>query len=94
MTVHEQQLISRTGNLVEAGVDDELFVLDVDGGNCFGFNATASDIWRMLKSPMKLGTLCDALVQSCDVDRETCLSETAALIETLAKDELVVLTPA
>jgi hypothetical protein len=34
------------------------------------------------------------LVQSCDVDRETCLADTVALIAALAKEELVVLTPA
>jgi hypothetical protein len=93
MAVDEQQLITRTGNLVEAGVDDELFVLDVDGGHCFGFNTTATEIWQALESPMTLGAVCDMLIQTRDVDRATCLTETAALINRLADEELVILTP-
>lgn len=86
-------LITRTGSLLEASFDDELFGLDVDGGHCFGFNATATEIWRTLETPMTLDALCDALMQTRDVDRATCLTETAALIETLAEDKLVTLTP-
>jgi hypothetical protein len=86
-------LITRTGALVEAGVDDELFALDVDGGHCFGFNTTATEIWRALETPKTLGELCDALMQTREIDRATCLSDTAALIETLAEEKLVALTP-
>jgi hypothetical protein len=94
MAVDEQMLIARTGTLIEAGVDDELFVLDVDGGHCFGFNTTATEIWQLLETPKTLGALCDALIQTRDVDRATCLIETSALINMLADDELVALTPA
>ncbi len=94
MAVHEQMVITRTGTVVEAAVDDEVFVLDVNGGHCFGFNATATEIWHRLETPMTLAALCDALIQTREVDRATCLTETAALIETLADEGLVVLTPA
>ncbi len=86
-------LITRTGTLVEAGVDNELFALDVDGGHCFGFNATATEIWRALETPMTLGALCDGLMQTRDVDRATCLADTEALVERLAEENLVTLTP-
>lgn len=86
-------LIARTGNLVEAGVDKELFALDVDGGNCFGFNSTATEIWRALETPMTLGALCDTLMQTRDVDHATCFADTEALIARLAEENLVALTP-
>jgi Coenzyme PQQ synthesis protein D (PqqD) len=84
-------LITRTGNLVEAGVGEELFALDIDGGNCFGFNATAAEIWRALETPLTLGQLCDALMKTRDIDRATCLADTSALIETLAEEKLLAL---
>lgn len=86
-------VITRTGALVESGVDDELFALDVDGGHCFGFNATATEIWRALERPMTLGALCAALMQTRDVDPATCLADTGALIERLVEEDLVSLTP-
>jgi hypothetical protein len=94
VVVDEQQQITRTGTLAEAGVDDELFVLDIDGGQCFGFNATATEIWHLLQTPLTLGALVDALLQTHDIDRATCLQETAALLQSLADEELVILTPA
>ena len=90
----EQQLIRRNGNVVEASVDDEIFVLDVEGGNCFGFNVTATEIWRALEKPITLGALCDMLMEVREVDRSTCLQDTFALLEVLARDELVVIAPA
>jgi hypothetical protein len=85
-------LITRTGIFVEAGADEELFALDIDGGHCFGFNATATEIWRALETPMTLDALCDVLMQKRDVDRETCITDTAALIETLVAEKLVELS--
>lgn len=89
----ERWLITRTGTLVEAGVDDEMFGLDIEGGHCFGFNSTASEIWQLLEQPHSLGALCDALLVTRDVDRPTCLADTAALVQALAEEKLVALTP-
>lgn len=86
-------LITRTADLLESGVEDELFALDIDGGQCFGFNATATEIWHRLATPMTLDALCNALMETRDVDRATCLADTAELIERLAEDKLVSLSP-
>jgi hypothetical protein len=87
-----QTIITRTSALLESGMEDELFALDVDGGNCYGFNATATEIWRLLETPMTLDALCNALRQTHDIDHATCLTDTSALVEKLAEDNLVVLT--
>lgn len=89
----DQWLISRTGTLIEAGVGDELFALDVEGGHCFGFNATAAQIWRLLEQPMTLAALCDALAAEYAIDRATCEAEVSALLRSLADEKLVTLSP-
>jgi hypothetical protein len=86
-------IISRTGALIESGLDDELFALDIDGGNCYGFNATATEIWRLLETPIMFEDLCAALMHTRDVDQATCFADTAAMIEMLADENLVALTP-
>lgn len=86
-------LITRTGVLIEAGVEDELFALDVDGGHCFSFNATAAQIWRALETPKTIGAICSELMLTHNVDGATCLADTKALVEMFAKENLVTLTP-
>lgn len=86
-------LITRTGTLVEAALDNELFALDIECGQCFGFNATAAEIWQLLETPMTLAALCAQLATTHEIDDETCRDDTAALIHALAADKLVALTP-
>ena len=86
-------LASRGPGLVEAEVAGELVGLDVEHGHCYGFNATATRVWRLLEKPQTLGALCDQLMLEHDVDRGTCLSDVGSLLETLAADGLVRLVP-
>jgi hypothetical protein len=82
-------IVERCGSLVEAEVAGELFGLDIERGSCFGFNATATRIWELLDTPRTFASLCEALIAEHDVDRPTCLSETAAALQTMASDRLV-----
>jgi Coenzyme PQQ synthesis protein D (PqqD) len=86
-------LITRAKPLLETGVDDELFALDVDGGSCFSFNATAKEIWQMLETPMTLDSLCKRLMDIYQVDEATCVADTISMIEGLASDKLIILSP-
>jgi Coenzyme PQQ synthesis protein D (PqqD) len=85
-------LIERTGGMIEAEVAGELVGLDIEGGSCFGFNATATRLWQLLDAPRTLGSLCAALMDEHEVDRATCLSETAEVLRVLASERLVTLT--
>jgi Coenzyme PQQ synthesis protein D (PqqD) len=91
--MNENTVITRSKPLLESGIDDELFALDVEGGTCFSFNATATEIWQLLTTPKTLGALCTALEGAHDVDHATCLADTAAMIAMLHEESLVTLTP-
>lgn len=84
--------ITRLDALVTTEVDGELVGLEIEKGSCFGFNATATRIWDLLDAPHTLGSLCDALMAEHEVDRATCLADTAAVVQMLAGEQLVVLT--
>jgi hypothetical protein len=85
-------MVARTAALVEAGVDDGLIALDVNGGHYFAFNTTAAEIWRALEAPKSLAHICDILAESHDVDAATVFSDVAGLLRTLADENLVTLT--
>ena len=76
--MNEAMLIERSVDLIQTDVDGELVALDVNQGNCFGFNATATRVWQMLGTPQSVGAIVDALMAEYSVDRETC---EAAVIE-------------
>ena len=55
---------------------------------CFGFNATAAEIWRLSAAPISLGNLISRMVETFDVTREQCAAETRATLSELHEDGL------
>jgi hypothetical protein len=87
--VTEDQIVKRRVQLLEAEVDGELVALDVDQGNCYGFNATATRVWAMLDEPKRVSELRDALLEQYEVDPETCERELIALLQDLESQGLL-----
>ena len=86
-------IVSRRASLLEAEVDGEIVALHVDNGTCYGFNATASRIWSLVETPMRLSELRDSLVAEFDVDPATCEAQLTELLAELQADGLVELQP-
>ncbi len=82
----------RAKQLLEADLGDELVALDVEGGDCFGFNAVAAEIWRLLESPCDFDTLHRALMDRYEVEGEQCAAELRSCLADLEKGGLVRLT--
>jgi hypothetical protein len=68
-------LYARAKQLLEAELDEELVALDVDGGQCFGFNSAAADIWRLLAQPRDFDSLRQSLSDQYDVDAGQCAAD-------------------
>jgi hypothetical protein len=82
-------LVSRKEGLVEAEVDGEIVALHVDNGTCYGFNGTASAVWRMLDRPRRLDEICEGLVGEYEVEPGQCEREVMELLRDLEGDGLV-----
>jgi hypothetical protein len=74
---------------MEAELGDELVALDPNGGECFGFNAVAASVWRLLEEPKTFDQLRGALLQEYEVDDEQCVRELRELLDNLAVKGLV-----
>lgn len=85
----DDHLVRRRGGLIEAELDGEIVALHVENGTCYGFNSTATCIWRLLERPRRLGELREALLEEFDVDAGTCDRELRALLDDLAADGLI-----
>ena len=92
--MNEDSLVRRCGELIEAEVDGELVALHVDKGTCYGFNGTATRIWRMIEKPRRVCDIKQDLLREFDVDPSTCSTQLRDLLAELAADGLILIEPA
>jgi hypothetical protein len=79
----------RAKSLLEAELGDEIVALDVEGGNCFGFNSVAAEIWRLLETPRDLESIQCELLDKFDVSPGACLADIQAHLAELRELGLV-----
>ena len=79
----------RARPLMEAELGDELVTLDVDGGHCYGFNAVATSVWRLLEQPCSAAAIHRALIEEYDVAPDQCAQELSELIADLSTRGLI-----
>lgn len=84
-------IVSRVADdtLIEEVVGDEVVMLRIQDGLCFGLNRIGSVVWRHLEHETSIGNLCDALLREYEVDRKTCESQVLALIGEVESEGLV-----
>lgn len=89
-TIEADTRIRRKQNLLDAEVEGEIVALDIEGGDCYGFNQVASEIWDLLKDDTSINEICRSMMQDFDVSEDQCRSGVEALIRRLESDGLVV----
>ena len=61
-------------------VDDELIVLDKDGGNVHQLNQTATLVWKGLSEGLGIDQIAAELTRAFEVERETAISDVQSAI--------------
>lgn len=79
----------RAMEVIEAGIGSDLVAMDVEGGECFGFNAVAASAWRALETPKRFDELRDALLEEYDVGADQCSAELEELLRDMVASGLV-----
>lgn len=88
MNVSIDSVLVRNSDLAAADLDGQIVILSVREGAYFGFNAVASEIWRLLSQPCRVGDLFDALAQSHAVDAATLSRDVLPFLQTLIERKL------
>jgi Coenzyme PQQ synthesis protein D (PqqD) len=70
-------------------VDDEIVMLSVRAGACFGFNDIGSEIWQMLAEPRRVNQLCESLKHTYEVDMDIIVHDVLPFLEALLKRHLL-----
>jgi hypothetical protein len=82
---------TRICTLVETDADGEIFALCIESGTYFGFNDSASDLWRLLETPQTLDMLVQELTARFAVADDECVRDVSATLAWLEKVGLVTL---
>ncbi len=88
-----RSIVSRNPDVAEAELDGEVMALNADNGTCYGFNRTASRVWKILLQPASPSEVCGRLVAEYDIDEETCKRQVMDLLEVLRGEGLVEVRP-
>ena len=81
--------VVRCEEMLEADVNGEIVALHVERGQCYGLNAVASEIWRMLAEPTSVDEICRKLCEEYEIDSSTCQSQVQELVTSLQEEGLV-----
>ena len=84
-------IYTRSVNLMEAELGDELVALEPERGMCFGFNPVATRVWQLLAEPQSLEQLESALLDEFDVDATECRTQLMELLAFFVSQNLLTL---
>ncbi len=87
--ITQTSIVARTGELLEAQIDNEIVLLDVRGGFYRNLNPVASRIWQLIGDDISVGDLCERICDEYEVDGETCLTQTIALLDEMRAVDMI-----
>jgi hypothetical protein len=87
--IAEDTPIRRKANILDAEVDGEIVALDVEGGECYGLNSVASEVWMHLVNQTSVSQMCQQLTEKFEVPEHVCRHEVLQLVRRLDDDGLI-----
>ena len=82
-------VIAQSDGLVQAAIDNEIVLLSIADGTCYGLNRVGSRIWNLLAAPARIGDLCATLLAEYRIDPGACERQVLDLLEELRTEGLV-----
>lgn len=76
-------------DVLSSELGSEHVLLNLADGIYYGLDDVGSDIWKLLQTPVSVGDICRAIVETRDVDTERCRSDVVKLLGELLDRRLV-----
>lgn len=83
-------VVVTTSEQVSSDLADEVVILNLQNGMYYGLNPVGSLVWNLMREPVQVASLRDAVLQRYAVDATTCAQDLLALLEELAAAALIV----
>jgi hypothetical protein len=87
--VQSSSIVSRSALPIEAQVNGEVVLLNLDRDRCYGLGRTGSDIWHRLENPVQVERLGHQLEVDYEAPYEVILADILKLLNELAAEDLI-----
>lgn len=89
MTQMESATIFRRVELPGSRIDHEIVLFDQQAGRYYATGEIGANIWEFLQIPRTFGEICSHLLESYDVDADTCRSGVQEFLTQMLAAKLV-----
>jgi hypothetical protein len=76
-------------DVLETEIGREIVLLNLQDGVYYGLEEAGASIWKLLRHPVSVAGLCDAIVAAYDVEPSRCERDVRALVAELAERKLI-----
>lgn len=81
--------VVRKSGILESEVDEDIIALDVVQGQCYGFNSSASAIWRLLETETSVSKICSILETEFSIESRACEADVLRVLNELRDQGLI-----
>ena len=74
---------------ISCNLDGQAAILNLKSGVYYGLDEVGAMVWNLIASPRRIGEICDALIQSYDVDAARCSRDLMVLLCDLENHGLI-----
>ena len=89
MEIELNSTCKRIMKVVEAEMNNEMVMMEIETGSYFGVNEVGARIWKLLAEPKTVSDICDTLQLEFEVDADTCVQDVKKYLEQLIEDKLI-----
>ena len=82
-------IITASKEQVSSDLAGEVIILGLKSGSYFGLDGVGALIWSLIQKPISVQDIRDAILKNYDVEAERCEEDLMALLEEMAKAELI-----
>jgi hypothetical protein len=84
----------RTTQALSSEVGADIVALNIARGSCYAMEGVSATVWQLLADAVTPEQLCDRLLETYDVDAQTCRNDVSALLRELEDEGLIERTAA
>jgi hypothetical protein len=90
--IYTQTTIQREQGMIQAVIDGETIMMNVENGDYYGLDSIASRIWELIETPQTVGALKKQLLEEYAVDDAQCENDVIHFLAEMAEEKIITYT--
>jgi hypothetical protein len=82
-------IVVATNDQVSSDLGGETVLLSMQSAMYYGLDEVGTRIWELVREPIRVSEICDAIEREYDVERERCETDVLGLLRELATKGLI-----